>query len=102
MRKRLFIFSALLFFLIGTHNTFAQVPLPSCGADVSYHVTGDPLDTCLVAGNSITFNSNTPMFFFLDDLNTGINVWNSYPFAQTSVDWNTSISGTYILLHMFL
>ena len=98
MRKRLFIFSALLFFLIGTHNTFAQVSLPSCGADVSYHVTGNPLDTCLVAGNSITFNYVSPVIFSVTDISTGAPIWTTFTSGTaTTADWPLPVGGTYLL-----
>ena len=61
-----------------------------------YHVTGDPLDTCLVAGNSITFNYVSPVIY-VTDISTGAPIWTTFTSGTaTTADW-LPVGGTYLL-----
>ena len=88
MKKYSYLVITIIFTLFYSNNSNAQ-------CDIDYYVSGNQNNTCLVAGNDITFNYHSAVTFFLWDSTHTTFIWyNSTP--STNADW-LSTAGTYIV-----
>ncbi|MGY8918051.1 MAG: PKD domain-containing protein, partial [Flavobacteriales bacterium] len=94
MTKIIHILKKLLFILIiATTLLFSKEGFAQC--DIDYYPTSNPNNTCLVAGNDITFNYPSAVTFFLWDSTHTTFIWYNST-ASTNADW-LSTAGTYIV-----
>ena len=81
--------SLFAFFIINT-IAFAQ-------CDIDYYVTSNPNDNCFVAGNDITFNYPTPVYWTINNyISGGPNGPGTFT-AQNNISWTNPTDGIYII-----